>query len=526
MKLAIMVICVGLLSAPVASATTYLIRPDGTGDFPTIQAAIAAASDGDVIELSGGTFTGDGNRDVGFLGKVITVRSQSGDPAACIIDCQGTATSPHRGFHLASGVGPDSRIEGITVTHGYTRLNGGGAVCCTGACPTIARCIFTDNAGWDTESGGAGGAVRGRNSTVTDCVFRGNRAVPGIYYQGGEGGAIASWGSATITGCQFVGNAAHYGGAIYAADCQITVSGCTFAQNDGGTAGGAAWITQASSGTLDHCLFEQNEAVGGSALAIWFGSSPTIDHCAFIANSSSYSGALDIWTDSSPLISACTFYGNTGPSRGTALRCEESSFPVVEHSIISFGGEGVPVWCDGTSGADLTCCDVYGNAGGDWVGCIASQYGTNGDFSADPLYCDSPHGDFSLAAISPCAPENAPDDCGLIGAWPVECEVPQAAEAGSVLSAHMVLSTPNPFVGGTMIGYRLGSGSSGGVSVSVYDLAGRLVRTLRGEQEQGTPGRIWWDGADAAGNELPGGIYLLRLAVGSQTVTERVIKIR
>ncbi len=82
-----------ILAVPV-SATTYLVTPDGTGDYPTIQLAVDAVVDGDIIELTPGTFTGDGNRDVDYLGRAITIRSQSGDPAGCVIDCEGTASDP------------------------------------------------------------------------------------------------------------------------------------------------------------------------------------------------------------------------------------------------------------------------------------------------------------------------------------------------------------------------------------------------------------------------------------------------
>ena len=40
-----------LICAACAAATTYTVNPDGSGDFPTIQAGITAASDGDIIEL-------------------------------------------------------------------------------------------------------------------------------------------------------------------------------------------------------------------------------------------------------------------------------------------------------------------------------------------------------------------------------------------------------------------------------------------------------------------------------------------
>jgi hypothetical protein len=38
------------------SATTYLVTPDGTGDYPTIQLAVDAVVDGDIIELTPRTF--------------------------------------------------------------------------------------------------------------------------------------------------------------------------------------------------------------------------------------------------------------------------------------------------------------------------------------------------------------------------------------------------------------------------------------------------------------------------------------
>ena len=67
-------VSIGLLAlSGVAMADEYVVLPDGTGDFPTIQAAIAAVADGDVILLAAGTFTGEGNRDLDFLGKGITV---------------------------------------------------------------------------------------------------------------------------------------------------------------------------------------------------------------------------------------------------------------------------------------------------------------------------------------------------------------------------------------------------------------------------------------------------------------------
>jgi hypothetical protein len=79
----------------------------------------------------------------------------------------------------------------------------------------------------------------------------------------------------------------------------------------------------------------------------------------------------------------------------------------------------------------LTCCDIYGNSGGDWVGCIASQNGVNGNISADPLFCHTPTGDFSVEACSPCLPGHHPyhyDCSGIIGALGAGCDCGAATQ--------------------------------------------------------------------------------------------------
>jgi len=83
----------------------------------------------------------------------------------------------------------------------------------------------------------------------------------------------------------------------------------------------------------------------------------------------------------------------------------------------------------------LSCCDLYGNVGGDWVGVIADQYGIRGNISADPLFCDPLNENFHLQEGSPGGPDYNPD-CGLIGAWPVGCGgTPSEATSWGALKA-------------------------------------------------------------------------------------------
>jgi len=92
-------------------------------------------------------------------------------------------------------------------------------------------------------------------------------------------------------------------------------------------------------------------------------------------------------------------------------------------SIISFGSKGTAARCYTGGEIVLSCCDVYGNEYGDWVGCIADQHGVTGNFHADPLYCGFANIDRRhwLHADSPCAAENS-GGCGLVGAFGVGCD--------------------------------------------------------------------------------------------------------
>jgi hypothetical protein len=102
----------------------------------------------------------------------------------------------------------------------------------------------------------------------------------------------------------------------------------------------------------------------------------------------------------------------------------EESSPILDNCIVAASRRTVPIDCvEPASMPVLQCCDVYGNVGGDWVGCIADQLGVNGNFSACPSFCHAEMGDFHLCDQSPCAPGNHPDGygCGLIGAWDVGC---------------------------------------------------------------------------------------------------------
>lgn len=219
--------------AAAAAGETYVVSPDGTGDFPTIQAAIDAVVDGDVIELTDGTFTGEGNRDIDFLGKRIVVRSRSGNPEACIINCQGSPAEPHRGFSFRHGEGPESVLAGVTIVNGY-RI-GGGAISCVGnSCPTIRSTSVSDNAARDY---GGGFFCDNSSPLLVDCIVSSNSA--GLL----GGGILCDMASPTLENCTISHNDAEYcgGGMICCWDSAPVLSNCVFHANTAETAGGALY---------------------------------------------------------------------------------------------------------------------------------------------------------------------------------------------------------------------------------------------------------------------------------------------
>jgi hypothetical protein len=84
---------------------------------------------------------------------------------------------------------------------------------------------------------------------------------------------------------------------------------------------------------------------------------------------------------------------------------------------------------------------------------------------------------------------------------------------------------PNPFNPGTTIRYTLPEASL--ASLRVYDVAGRLVRTLFADRKvpAGTY-EIDWDGRDEDGGEVASGVYFFRIDAGAHTFTRKGVLLK
>jgi Right handed beta helix region/FlgD Ig-like domain len=102
------------------------------------------------------------------------------------------------------------------------------------------------------------------------------------------------------------------------------------------------------------------------------------------------------------------------------------------------------------------------------------------------------------------------------------------ADDDTEFAHHGALScSPNPFTQATTLSFRLEDAEAGGVSsLSVYDPAGRLVKTLVNERLGGGFHTVTWDGTDAAGEAVAAGAYYYRLSGERQDRTGRLLLVR
>ncbi len=359
---------VSLILVPVAGAATWTVHADGSGDFPTIQVAVLSSSNGDVIELTPGTYTGPGNTDVNITDLMITLRSQSGLPGQVFIDCNANSSDPRRGLLVVGDGCSGTLIEGLTIINGYGYQSGivsaGALLIKNFASPMVRNCVFENNHS-GMEWNNAGGAVY-----------------------------VDSHCDATFEGCEFRGNSAFFGGAVGVNHYSTAeFFDCQFLDNTGGR-GGAIW---GNSTNKTSCLFARNDAEEGGA--IWG------------------NGYNDEYSAN------CTYSGNSAPVGGAIYALPNYGAPVILiDSIIADCLEGEAIWAPAGIPVELSCSDLYGNAGGDWIGTFASQVDQDGNFSANPCFCSPDTDEFTICEDSFCLPGHHPWGCDqLVGAFGIGC---------------------------------------------------------------------------------------------------------
>ncbi len=83
---------------------------------------------------------------------------------------------------------------------------------------------------------------------------------------------------------------------------------------------------------------------------------------------------------------------------------------------------------------------------------------------------------------------------------------------------------PNPFRGETTIAFMLPD--DGSATVSVYNVAGRLVKTLPAQRCAAGRNERVWDGKNANGDKVASGVYFVRVEAGGEVAGTKVVLLR
>ncbi len=442
MKRVLVFISVIIFLLPICSLAATINVP---GDQPTIQAGIDAAVEGDVVLLSDGTYTGEGNYELS-ASKNITISSANGSEVT-IVDClwQGR-------FGIFSNGVTISRLKIINAWSGDG--NSGGAIYSSGNI-SVENCLFEDN-----RASVSGGAIYSVGSlSVTDCDFTGNIAQNGgaIYHRSGALNLVACLftnnsveGSAFFLGpvnesqilisdCIFEGNISpSSGGAIKIESDEYdndiyNFDGCRFSSNDV-----AVWATHDGSLSFKNCIFSHNQR-GALLLDL---KECTIEQCVFDTNSgeftirgtrirlsvtktlfqhNSISGRGGAIKQNNGLtdLTNCIFWDNSSEDYGGAVYLGSSSGNIsitnctFDDNFASLGGHVVAY--DTSSNFCATSTFVlrnnifWNNAENDEIkklGTCSAIMETN--CSSDPLYVNAQDGDFHIRGLSPCIDTGTP----------------------------------------------------------------------------------------------------------------------
>lgn len=375
----------------------------------TIAEALSVASLGDTVLVAQGVY-----RERGLQMKSgVILTSESGLADGATIDAE------YLGQIMRCTLLSDATtIRGFTFTHGLSGYDNGGAVNCNESDVLFENVAFRANRTY-----GQGGAVYCFRGTL---VFRNVTFVGNGAYLEGDGGAIyCERSSPTIYDAVFEGNAGTNGGAIATyTGCYPVVANSQFLGNSATQNGGAVAVLSLTGGTFEAVLFADNvaESEGG---AVYTCGNPTFNTAEFLRNSAVNGGALACLS-SEPHIASSTFYSNAASGKGGGVYCNQAN-PWLARTVVSFSSDGEGLFGESVSSPVLVCCDIFGNADGEYGGAIPDFTGVGGTFSADPLFCDSASGDLTLDASSPCAPGNNGCD-ELIGANSVACGGATAVE--------------------------------------------------------------------------------------------------
>lgn len=396
----------------------------GGTNYGSISAAISAATDGDVIDI-----TGTHTESLSFNNKSLTLRGA--DPTTDIIQAAASAgTASDRVITIFEPAAPiNVTIENLTIRYGNISGSNGGGINVeknTGTV-TLQNVIITDNA---TTNNGGGLNAAGSNITVIECTLQNNTST----LDGGSMAVAPNNGVTDDTDVQvqrslIEGNTGRNGGGIYVNGNQgsgndnllnVTIENTIIANNSttsasGGNGGGGIWSRGATyTGTdgggnttlqLVHVTFYNNTHASTTKNGISFNG-------ADVTNFSAYNSIIISASDNTE--SAINF-NNTNTT--AVINCQLGGLSNTPTLVTESANNNTIDQTDSDVGIATTLSDEGGN-----IQVLATQ-------SASPAidYCSASTG---ITLPSDDAVNNTRDSTPDAGAY--EYDGPRATLSGTV----------------------------------------------------------------------------------------------
>ncbi len=425
-----------VLSLICVNAQTFAGVIHVPADQPTIQSGIDAAENGDTVLVADGIYRGEGNVNIDFKGKQITVKSQNGAESTTV-NCE--RKPDIRGFIFQNQETNDAVLDGFTIKNGVHEF--GGGIYCNNASPTIKNCVIEWNKAAKNDRGtGRGGGIYcfNSNAKIIDSTISHNIAESayggGVYFDGDtiievDGVVVLreTPSQPSLLNCTIsdnTGSGVHIQSDTYPIikDSKIMhnswrgvictffsrggtlITNCEIAQNTGG----GVEASEYSILKITDSIIRQNTAKYGGGIYCSPSAIIEVSNCIIAQNIATRSGgginvAESKWGQAK--ITNCTITRNTASERGGGIYI---------FSLTSFTLTDSIVW---GNNSDKTHAEIF--VSGRWIVIKSNDIrdGLDGighepdgvlfiyedNIDADPLFVDADRGDYRLKENSPAA---------------------------------------------------------------------------------------------------------------------------